>query len=167
MVRIFLTCIFVLLLANSSGFASGTKSTSLALRIQKIDLSGLIEVTLSSPSSTTERVWKSSNSWGAANWRVFAVRGSDLFLFREDPDQTFSRNFPAFEEVKGEKTISLNINSEDWIGPVSGFGGFQKGDTIIVVYDVPATSEARRHDVWYGTISALTSVAGTEQRESP
>jgi hypothetical protein len=161
MFRNVLMCICVLLLTSSLGAASASKQKGLELRVHRIDPSGVIDVTLSPSDGTSARVWKSSNSWGAANWRVFAARNGDLFSFREDPDQTFSRNVPAFEEVQGKKTISLNIKGEDWIGPTSGFGAFQEGDIVIVVYDVPATTEARRAGVWYGTVSTLAPMVRT------
>jgi hypothetical protein len=89
---------------------------------------------------------------------VFVVRGADLYLLRENPDQRFSRNSPRFEELERPKQIPLNLKSELWIGPRTEFGAFRAGDKVIVVYEVPVTPEARQLGVWYGTLSALATV---------
>lgn len=43
-----------------------------------------------------------------------------------------------------------------------GFGGskisFEPNDTVILIYDVPATQEARDIGAWYGVVAASTTV---------
>ena len=52
----------------------------------------------------------------------------------------------------------MNLDSKLWIGPKTELGTIQSGDKVIVVYDVPVTVEAWQFGVWYGTISAMSTV---------
>src|SRR5215831_1022692 len=146
----------LLLAVSSYGSDRPAPSSKPELRIEKVNAAGSIDVTLLPANSGSTRVWRPTNSWGAANWRVFILRGEKVLLFREDPDQVFWRNTRGFEELHAPKGISLNLLAETWIGPKNEFGEFQSGDRVLVVYDVPATPDAREFGVWYGTISAVT-----------
>lgn len=158
MYRIYLVAVGLIFSSISYGVERAPPSGTPELRIQKIHAGNSISVTLSPANKGVTRIWRSGNSWGAANWRVFIVRGAELFAFREDPDQRFSRNAPMLDELKGARQSTIELNSELWIGPKNEFGAFRSGDQVIVAYDVPVTMEARLYGVWYGTTSAMLSV---------
>jgi hypothetical protein len=158
MVRNLFVALGLAFVVSGHGTERPSPSSRPELMIQKIGRPASIEVRLSPTKNGPTRVWRSSNSWGAANWRVLILRGDSLLLFREDPDQTFSRNFPVFDELKTARAITLNIKSETWIGPIDAFEGFQSGDKVIAIYDVPVTLDARKLGVWYGTVSAIATV---------
>jgi hypothetical protein len=158
MLRVYLGLVALIVASGSYGIERSAPSSTPELHIHEIHARDSIDVTLSPANRGITRIWRPGNSWGATNWRVLVVRGANLILFREDPDQRFSRNSPLFDELQEPKTIPLNLNSELWIGPKAEFGAFHSGDKVIVVYDVPVTGEARQFGVWYGTISAMVPV---------
>ena len=78
---------------------------------------------------------------------------------------------PTFNEIAegGRLEQKLHLNGGNWCGlghctPFyeRGFGGtnatFETTDTVIVIYDVPPTQEARDNGVWYGVIAATATV---------
>ncbi|HVS81145.1 MAG TPA: hypothetical protein VHE60_05385 [Pyrinomonadaceae bacterium] len=144
-----------------------------ALRIDKVEISRTAQVNLVIENSSKEpvRVWKGSNSWGAACWRVFLIRNGTLEVFFQNPDQEFTKNGPGFNEIPGGGHLDqkLDLNGGNWCGlghcsihSERGFGGkkfnFEPNDTVIVIYDVPVTQEGRDNGVWYGVIAATATV---------
>jgi hypothetical protein len=153
--------------------ARSTEEPTKALNITKLEVSLAAQVTLQleNSSKATLRIWKDSNSWGAACWRVLLIRNGRLEVFFQNPDQEFTRNGPAFDEVPGGGHLDqkLDLNGGNWCGfgycsryNERGFGGkrinFETNDIVILIYDVPATQEARDLGVWYGVIAATATV---------
>lgn len=141
----------------------------LALTIVEVSPSGSITVRISNPSKMAIRLWKESNSWGAAHWRVLLIREGRLQTFYQNPDQVFTRNIPTFSEITGGTHIEhkLDITGIDWRGSEGKKISFGRGDTIIVIYDVPKaygwvgapeTVEASKMNVWYGVTTTFTTV---------
>ncbi|HEU0046292.1 MAG TPA: hypothetical protein VFQ43_01650, partial [Nitrososphaera sp.] len=81
--------------------ARSTEEPTKALYITKLEVSLAAQVTLQleNSSKATLRIWKDSNSWGAACWRVLLIRNGRLEVFFQNPDQEFTRNGPAFDEI--------------------------------------------------------------------
>lgn len=144
-----------------------------ALTIGKLDVSrrGNLVVELANSSKEPLKVWKDSNSWGAARWRVLLIRKGRLETFYQNPNQGFTVNWPESTEIAAGGRIGqkLDLNGGNWCGmghcsihSERGFGGklltFEPNDTVIVIYDVNVTQEARDHGVWYGVIAATTTV---------
>jgi post-segregation antitoxin (ccd killing protein) len=144
-----------------------------ALNITKLEVSRAAQATLQLENSSKAplRIWRDSNSWGAACWRVFLIRNGSLEVFFQNPDQEFTRNGPAFNEIPGggHQDQKLDLNGGNWCGmghcsihSERGLGGktmtFEPNDTVIVIYDVPVTQEARDQGVWYGVVAASTTV---------
>jgi hypothetical protein len=144
-----------------------------ALKIERLEVSRTAQITLELQNSSKERlrVWKDSNSWGAACWRVLLIRERHLEAFFQNPDQGFTKNGPAFNEIVAGARLEqkLDLNGGNWCGfghcsiyNQHGFGGktltFEPNDTVIVIYDVPVTQEARDNGVWYGVIAATATV---------
>jgi hypothetical protein len=144
-----------------------------ALTIGKVEVSrtGNITVELANSSKEPLKVWKDSNSWGAACWRVLLIRKGHLETFFQNPDQGFTVNWPDFIEIAGSGHIvqKLDLNGGNWCGlgrcsiyNERGFGGekvsFESNDMLIIVYDVPSTQEARDKGVWYGVIAATATI---------
>jgi hypothetical protein len=159
--------VFVNLLCGST--VTKEKSNDLKIKIVEISRSGEITVGISNSSEEPIRVWRESNSWGAAHWRVLLIRKGQLGTFFQNPDQGFTKNNPAFDEIAAGSHIErkLNLNGENWRGVDSRRIDFESGDTVIVVYDVPkvfgwpdapATVEAHNMGVWYGVTAAFIKV---------
>jgi hypothetical protein len=144
-----------------------------ALNITKLEVSRAAQATLrlANSSKATLRIWKDSNSWGAACWRVLLIRNGSLEVFFQNPDQEFTRNGPTFNEIPGGGHLDqkLDLNGGNWCGfgycsryNERGFGGkrinFETNDIVILIYDVPATQEAHDNGVWYGVIAATAEV---------
>ncbi len=144
-----------------------------ALKIDKVEISRTAQVTMMLENSSKEplRVWKDSNSWGAACWRLMRIRNGSLEVFFQNPDQIFTKNWPTFTTIAGGEHIEykLDLNGGNWCGfghctrhNERGFGSdkltFDSMDMVIVMYDVPATQEARDNGVWYGVVAATTVV---------
>lgn len=144
-----------------------------SVKIGKVEASrsGEIAVELLNSSKKPIKLWKDSNSWGAVPWRVLLLRKGQLETFFQNPDQIFTVNRATFNEIApgGRLGQRLELNDGNWCGkehcaPHSerGFGGekisFESNDMLIVIYDVPATQEARDLGVWYGVVAASTTV---------
>jgi hypothetical protein len=132
----------------------------LQLSIAQASSSGAAVVRITNASEKPLRMWKDSNSWGAARWRILLIRKGQLHTFFQNPDHDFTRNIPSFNEIAPGASIEqkLNLNDGDWRGIDSGKVQFTSGDYLIVLYDVPFTPEALNSNVWYGVASAITTV---------
>lgn len=143
------------------------------LEIKTVDVShsGGIAIELGNCSKSPIKVWRESNSWGAARWRVLRIRKGQLEAFYQNPDRSFTRNIPTATQIAAGAQIEekLDLNGGNWcgFGHCSGYNergisgrevSFQSGDTVVVIYDVPSTNEATSMAVWYGMTAAWTSV---------
>jgi hypothetical protein len=155
--RISLSVLLAFLLSGLGTAWSGNPSPP-EVRVLKASKSGLIDALISPARGASARMWRASSSWGAANWRVLVIRGSSVFLFRESPDQVFARNVPAYDNLESPTAVQLDLKSDLWIGPRDSPSIFQPGDRVVLVLDVPVTTEARELDVWYGTIFASVTI---------
>jgi hypothetical protein len=145
------------------------RSKDLAIEVLSVSSAGTINVTLVNTSKASIRLWQEWNSWGAAHWRVLRVRRGQLETFFENPDRTFFKNYPSFDEFKGGERIArtLDLNEGGWCRsdyctPLNerGIGGSMiDGDTILVTYDVPRCEDnglrACHMGVWYGVAAGL------------
>ena len=99
------------------------------------------------------------------------MRKGQLETFFQIASQIFTINRPTFNEIAevGRLEQKLDLNGGNWCGlghcsiyNQRGFGGkiltFEPNDTVIVIYDVPVTQEARDNRVWYGVIAATATV---------
>jgi len=154
--------------------------SGLTLMIKEVKPSGVVTVEINNSSQEPIRIWQDSNSWGAAHWRVLLIRNGRLETFFENPDQGFTVNGPGFDEIAAGAKIDreLSLNGGNWCGfghcsqyKEHGFGGreasFERGDILIVVYDVPmqlvfpeshGSVMAGKAGVWYGVATAMTVV---------
>lgn len=159
-------------LANGKPMNPGNKSIN-SLRIGKVEVSreGIMTAQLENSLREPVKVWESSNSWGAACWRILLLRKGEVQTFYQNPDQGFTVNAPTFNEIAGGGHIEqkLDLNGGNWCGlghcsryNERGFGdeeiSFESNDMLIIIYDVPATQEARDIGVWYGVVATSTTV---------
>jgi len=77
----------------------GKATNGLTLQIATIYANAQISVEMRNVSPRVIKVWKESNSWGSAHWRVLIVRNGRVQLFFQNPDIIFTRNGPAYFEV--------------------------------------------------------------------
>ncbi len=119
-----------------------------------------IKVNLANSSKNPLRVWKDSNSWGAARWRVLILRNARLQTFFQNPDQDFTVNVPAFVEIAAGSHLeqNLDLNDGSWRSSEGEQVILIPGDTVVVIYDVPFTQECLKLGVWYGVATASTVV---------
>jgi hypothetical protein len=152
-------------------FSAGSDKSmnSLTIRITEASPSGTISIEVDNDSSGVIRIWKESNSWGAARWAVLLIRGGQIQTFYQNPDQGFTRNVPGFDEIAsgGHIEKSLDLNGGNWRGSGGRRVRFEKGDLVIVIYDVPKqfgwseakiAAETQKMGVWYGVASAILTV---------
>jgi hypothetical protein len=171
--RIFLCSLLFLLISISCGrsnpatitatedVASRTQTTgSLQLSIAQASPAGKIMVRATNISQKPLRIWKDTNSWGAARWRVLVIRREQLQTFFQNPDHDFTRNFPSYTELAPGAFFeqTLDLNDGDWRGDTNGKVQFVADDRVVAIYDVPFTTEALNSKVWYGTVAALTTI---------
>jgi hypothetical protein len=142
-----------------------------SLKVTKVSNSGIISIQLTNSSKELIKLWKDSNSWGAARWRVLLIRKGQLETFYQNPDQEFTVNMPSFHEIAGGANIEqkLDLNGGNWCGAghcasyaERGIGGrevkFEQGDLTIVIYDVPFFPESLSMGVWYGVAATSRSI---------
>jgi hypothetical protein len=132
----------------------------LVLQVHNVSYSGTIKVDVMNASQGRLRIWKDSNSWGAARWRVLVIRSGQLLTFYQNPDQDFTVNLPTFNEIAAGSHFEqdLNLNDGNWRDSESKGNTFVAGDTIVVIYDVPFTPESLKLGVWYGVATTSTIV---------
>lgn len=149
------------------GTAVAKDMMPLEIKIAKVLPSGSIIVTVNNPSKLPIKIWKDSNSWGAAHWRILVLRNGQLEVLFQNPNQRFTMNVPRFDEVAGkahiEQKFDLNGGNWCWRGHCTSYDesrtdgerfGFEPNDTILILYDVPRTIEAVNMGVWYGVAAA-------------
>jgi len=152
-----------LALGSASAPENGSPMYDIKLRATEISRTGKMTVQLINTLSKPIKVWKDSNSWGAARWRVLLVRKGQLETFFQNPNEDFAKNYPAFIQIAGGAHIDqkLDLNGGNWCGlghcgryDEKGFGGqkiaLERGDLIVLVYDVPFFPESLSMGVWYG-----------------
>jgi hypothetical protein len=168
--RAIMSAVAIVLLCTSS--TSTDKSMyALSLRIREEQRPGILVVDIENSSSQTIRMWQEANSWGAARWRVLVFRNERMSTLFQNPDQGFTLNMPLSDEVTpgAHITRKLDVNGGNWCGfghcssfSQRGFGGeefkFERGDKVVVIYDVPKTDEAHNRGVWYGFAAASFTV---------
>jgi hypothetical protein len=154
----------------STATAGEQSSYGLALKIKDIHEPGILVVDIENSSSKPIRIWQEANSWGAARWRVLTFANNRMDTFFQNPNQGFTINMPLSDElaVGAHLTRKLDINGGNWCGfghcssfNQHGIGGqefkFQRGDRLVVIYDVPDSDEAHNRGVWYG-VTATSSI---------
>lgn len=154
------TCLLLAIVAISHSIVAAEKSVAaLELNIVAISPDGRIDVSLQNVTQKTLRVWQSWNSWGAALWRVLRISGGRLQTFFENPDRIFTKNFPAYDELPAgaKMSVTLDVNSREWRTTGNGPTKFERGGTVVVVYDVPWSDEASDKGVWHGFATALAA----------
>jgi len=166
----FCALLVLVILTSMPAIVNGDSTDALQLKIVEASPSGTVSLQLCNPSDRPIRIWRESNSWGAAHWRVLVLRKGKLLTFFQDPDQHFTKNNPAYDEVvaRGQVEKKLDLNGGHWRGDANhGKVEFESGDTVIVIYDVPkvfpwqgarVTVEASNMGVWYGVVSASTAI---------
>jgi hypothetical protein len=170
--RIAMVVLFAASVPASAGSPSGGTANGLVLTIREVGQSGRIVLAVGNVSGRPLRIWKESNSWGAARWRVLRLRGQHLDTFYENPVRDFLMNRPQLIEIPPGQEVArtLELNAGNWCA----FGrctkeleqrskeqsiDFEGGDATIVVYDVPyMPPESNDLKAWYGVIAASTTV---------
>lgn len=153
---------------NGAGYTPGT---GLTLEIAATAQPGKLRAKMTNSSSAPIRLWQGWNTWGAMNWRVLLIRNGKIEIFFQNPNQMFTRNGPAFDEIGRGRSITryLDLNGGNWCGlgvcsayNDKGFAGksvsLQRGDVLVVIYDVRPTTESFRLNVWYGVTAAIMVV---------
>lgn len=139
--------------------------------ILRVSPAARVEVRMSNSSTASIRLFEDWNSWGAMNWRVLRIRNGKTDTFYQSPYQGFTRNFPASFELRpgDHHNATLDINGGYWCGlgrcsfdEKNSLGGqkitFEKGDQIIVIYDVAPSEESQKFHVFSGVVAASTIV---------
>src|SRR5262245_20056791 len=88
----------------------GKSNNDLKVKIVEVLPSGRITVELCNSSKELIRVWRDSNSWGAARWRVLLIRKGRLETFFQNPDQLFTRNIPTFDKLVAGAHIEKKLD---------------------------------------------------------
>jgi len=160
-----------IVLLYTSSTAAENSMYALSLRIRETQRPGILVVDIENSSSQPIRMWQEANSWGAARWRILVFRNDHMSALFQNPDQGFTVNMPLSDELAPGARITrkLDVNGGNWCGfgrcssfSQHGFGGeefkFEKGDKLVVIYDVPKTDEAHSRGVWYGFAAASSTV---------
>jgi len=144
-----------------SVYATEKQDQAPTLKITSVLPVGIVNLELHNGSKGPLRIFRETNGWGAARWRVFKLRrGESETFFLTTRYILFTRNIPAFDEIQlGEKLeYRLDLNGENWFRSGEGKIGFESGDMLIVSYDVPLSEEALEEKVWWGVVSTVVTV---------
>lgn len=160
-----------LLMACGNAASNDVSRACLELEIIEVEPQGILNVNLSNAEDQKIKVWKDSNSWGFARWRVIRIREGKSEIYYQNPERVFTRNIPSYNFAERDKPIKirLDLNDGEWCKQenicesieekVSPFDRveFKSSDFLIVIFDVPRTTEALTLDVWYGVVAASWS----------
>jgi hypothetical protein len=149
----------------------------LKLEITQVLPDGKITVQVRNISKVPVRIWREDNEWGAGHWRVLRLRKGQVETFFEQLTTPLTANSPLYTSIpRGahiEELLDLNWSRPSlvtWRGLRGSKVTFEPGDTVIVVYEVPATLDAidlsvrgfRRQmsgqGVWYGVAAACAKI---------
>ena len=155
-----LTIVVFLVLFGDSTVADIGVRNNLSVTVLEAGHSAKIRAALTNASKERIRVWKASNSWGAARWRVLTLRNGKLRTFFQNPDRDFTVNLPTFVEVPAGSRLeqNLDLNDGEWRSSDGEGVSLVPGDTTIVIYDVPFTQECLKLGVWYGVAASSAVV---------
>ena len=154
--------IFLLVLAGffcNVGSAEPAVVSALELQIERVLPTGQITVSAQNRGNEPLRMWRGGNEWGVARWRIVHISNGRLQIYYQNPHQIFTVTSPLFNELSAAKSvqITLNLNDGFWL-PKPKDVKWTSGDTVIAIYDVPASDEAEKYDVWYGVIAAMAVI---------
>jgi hypothetical protein len=138
-----LTIVVLLALFGDSTVADIGLRNNLSVTVLEAGHAANIRAALTNVSKVPMRVWKDSNSWGAARWRVLTLRNGKLRTFFQDPDRDFTVNLPTFVEIPAGSHLeqNLDLNDGSWRSSDGEQVSLAAGDTTILIYDVPFTQE--------------------------
>lgn len=155
-----------------SSFCSAVEmqKKNITLKITEVFPEGRVTLGFENLSKLPISIWKDSNSWGAARWRIVRIRKGDVQVYFQNPSQLFTRNIPSYTLIGSgayQEQI-LDVNGGNWClqdhcskHNERGINGriirFDPSDLILAIYDVPLTNEATKMDVWYGVAVAQRS----------
>ncbi len=144
--------LFLIVMAGSISMACQEHAVNpLTLKIESGFASGNIEIEMCNESKATLRLFSTGNSWGDSRWRVLVLRKDRLDVWIQQPNQIYTRNFPAYEELQPGKCLvrALDLRNGDWAGKHNDFHP-ESGETLLAIYEVPVTSESKKRGVWSG-----------------
>lgn len=163
--------LFFLLMACGNAASNDVSRACLELEIIEVEPQGILNVNLSNAEDQKIKVWKDSNSWGFARWRVIRIREGKSEIYYQNPERVFTRNIPSYNFVERDKPIKirLDLNDGEWCKQENSCERveektgrfdrveFKSSDFLIIIFDVPRTTEALTLDVWYGVVAASWS----------
>ena len=159
---VFVGLLLGICLSGRPAAAQDASMTGLGVSIQKATPSGIVRVKLVNRSKQSIRVFRDSNTWGAARWRILRIRGGAVEAFAQTLKEIYTRNVPAFDDLPAGASVDvqLDINDKGWLPDPSSTvnARLASGDTIVVVYDGPVTSEAEQLHVWHGISADIAKV---------
>ena len=160
--------ILLSLLVTSLSLADDGEMT-LELRGLRVSSESVVSVQMYNASSQPIKIWRESNSWGAARWRVLRIRDGQLAAMHQRIVEEFTRNVPSFVEIAPSASldVTLDLAQPRW-GPSSTPRlDFKAGDMVIVVYDVAFSMEGQRLGVWESFTSAMIQHARATLETTP
>jgi hypothetical protein len=132
----------------------------LSVRIVEATATGAVRVELENNSQKPIRVFRDSNSWGAARWKLLRLKDGRAEAWAQTTGRTiFTRNVPGFDEIPpgGRLDVRLNINDGNWLSSGVTPVRFESGETVVAIYEVPATKESEKFGVWHGIAVAVST----------
>ena len=138
--------------------ATAQPASALNISVKADPRTGTIIVHFINPGSGPIRLWKGPNSWSWDNVRFIIIRDHVSSYFRRDPEEIFTRNIPAYDEVSEHKSLDrvFSVFDGSWVASKNAPKQLEKGDTIICVYAVNPTPEAAKYEVWVGTACGMS-----------
>lgn len=163
----FLRLLLLFLVCGNAASVDASRSY-LNLEITSVEAKGILEVVLKNTNDEKIKIWKDSNSWGFARWRVIRIREGKIDVYYQNPERVFTRNIPSYNFVERENPIKMrfDLNDGEWCKQENSCGNaeeknsqfshfdFKPSDFLIIIFDVPRTTEALSLDVWYGVTAA-------------
>ena len=159
MCKLFVHSVVAIAMFASAVMTSAQSPSMLDLRIKTESSNGIIVANFINQGTSSIKLWKGANSWAWDNVRFVIIRNHVSFYFRRNPAEAFTRNGPAYYDVKKLESVAhaFDIFDGSWLASEGAPQKLVKGDTIICAYAVNSTPEAAKYNVWVGTACAITN----------
>ena len=117
----------ILMFAAMSALCLGTSHAEekamdvpLAIRSLRVAPDGRISLEMWNVSDKPVRLWRDSNTWGAARWRVLRVRAGELRVAHQRIVEGFTVNLPVFDELapQARLEVTLDLSQPRWSGTI-------------------------------------------------
>jgi len=137
---------------------AAARRTQLTLQVTEVRATS-VAVRLRNVTQASVNLPEQSNSWGAACWRIVRIRNGQSFVGYQTLTHGFTVNVPTTHSLAPGATWQqvLDLTKEEWKASGANDLRIQRGDIIVVTYDVPYSDILVRANAWFGVVGGVAT----------